>query len=838
MPVDRHAPELLQGEHYRITPLTPRLVRLEWAPDGAFEDRPTMFAIDRGLRDGSARVHRDGDRVVVTTERYELRYDGERPSPHGLSVRVGSSIWRPGADDPSPAQQRARDEGRPYGTRTANLGGAARTLDGADGAVPLEDGVSSVDGIAVLDDSRTMVLTGDGPVADRVPRPRRATPGYRDLYVFAAGSDHVAAVGDLFRISGPQPLLPRWALGSWWSRYHRYTQDSYLELIERFRALDLPLSVAVLDMDWHLVDVDPAFGTGWTGYTWNRELFPDPEQLQRTLHEHGLAVALNVHPADGVRAFEDAYEPMCRALGRPADGTPIRFDPSDPAFMRAYIDVLHRDLETQGTDLWWVDWQQGSFSDADGMDPLWVLNHTHYAGSTRTIPEGLTFSRYAGPGSHRYPVGFSGDTIISWASLAFQPRFTAAGANIGYGWWSHDIGGHADGRFDPELFTRWVQLGVFSPILRLHSSSSEFSGKEPWRFDEPHAAIQGAHLRLRHRLLPYLHTMNRRAHLDGRSLVEPLYFEEPNAQTYRYLDAYLFGSELLVAPITRPSSPDTARGATEVYLPAGGWIDVFTAQTYAGGRTHRLHRDLHSAPVLLRAGGFLPLAGLDERPSARENPAQLEVLVGAGAPGRFDLWEEPAAPSGSAARTTDPRRWPRTGFAIDPEARTLRIDLPGTAPVADGQVRSFVLTMLGFDPDAFEEVRADGARVRVLPAPPVDPTGPVVVADRPGQHAVRLLVEPEAGAGTVVLRSPGFAGTPAPRRDDARLARLVHLLQHARIGFPLKDEILRAARLDLASVPVAARAFAGARHDSGQLDHTADRPTPELLAAIDEVLGG
>ena len=98
-----------------------------------------------------------------------------------------------------------------------------------------------------------------------------------------------------------------------------------------------------------------------------------------------------------------------------------------------------------------------------------MLNHYHYLDSGRRGNRRLTFSRYAGLGSHRYPIGFSGDTVISWDSLDFQPYFTATASNVGYGWWSHDIGGHMKGTKDDELATRWVQLGVFSPINRLHS---------------------------------------------------------------------------------------------------------------------------------------------------------------------------------------------------------------------------------------------------------------------------------------------------------------------------------------------------------------------------------
>ena len=110
-------------------------------------------------------------------------------------------------------------------------------------------------------------------------------------------------------------MAPRYAFGNWWSRYHKYTEQTYRELMERFQAEDVPLSVAVIDMDWHLVDIDKKYGSGWTGYTWNRDFFPDPKRFLGWLHEQGLHVTLNVHPADGVRAYEEMYEPMAKALG-------------------------------------------------------------------------------------------------------------------------------------------------------------------------------------------------------------------------------------------------------------------------------------------------------------------------------------------------------------------------------------------------------------------------------------------------------------------------------------------------------------------------------------------
>ena len=254
------------------------------------------------------------------------------------------------------------------------------------------------------------------------------------------------------------PLVPRYVLGNWWSRYHPYSAEEYSALLDRFEADGLPFSVAVLDMDWHVTEVDHRFGSGWTGYTWDPRLFPDPQGFLDELHGRGLRVALNDHPADGVRAHETAYPQMARALGiDPASEAPLSFDVTDETWLRAFFDHVAHPMERDGVDLWWIDWQSGPYSRLAGLDPLRALNERHFAELAGTGRRPVNFSRYAGPGSHRTPIGFSGDTVISWASLRFQPEFTASAANIGYGWWSHDIGGHWDGRKDVELAVRWAR---------------------------------------------------------------------------------------------------------------------------------------------------------------------------------------------------------------------------------------------------------------------------------------------------------------------------------------------------------------------------------------------
>ncbi|WP_144715238.1 TIM-barrel domain-containing protein [Curtobacterium pusillum] len=657
---------VVTGEHWRVTVLDEGAFRVEWSDDGGFEDRASTFAIRRKLPVPAFRVERTGggadtdrsagadagaDGVVVTTARARLRYDGQPFSPSGLVVETigpDANRWR-------------------WGQEPRDLGGTGRTLDDVDGRMPLEAGILARDGIAVLDDSESFLFADDGWIGTRIA-------GRRDVTVFAYGRDFSDALRAYHRISGAPSLLPRWALGNWWSRYHPYSDTSYLELLDRFAAERLPFSVAVIDMDWHRVDsVPPRFGNGWTGYSWEPSLFPDPRAFLAELHRRGMRTTLNLHPADGVRAFEDAYPDVAQAMGvDPETEEAIPFDLTDRRFVGAYFERLHRPLEEQGVDFWWIDWQQGRTTGLPGVDPLWLLNHFHLLDSARDGGAGMTFSRYAGPGSHRYAVGFSGDAVVSWASLAFQPEFTATAANIGYPWWSHDIGGHTRGVRDDELATRWVQFGVFSPIMRLHSANNPFIRKEPWAFPAEPRTAMGAALRFRHRMVPYLHTMNHRS-ADGTALVRPLYHLEPRRdEAYQVPNTYAFGSELLVAPIVEPRDPASLHGTARAWLPPGTWTDVFTGTAHAGDRFVDLHRTIDTVPVLLREGGVLPLATEDE-PDATANPTAFEVLVAPGTSGSFTLIEDREGSEGETARTRLEWDHPHAAFRVHPTEGALDV---------------------------------------------------------------------------------------------------------------------------------------------------------------------
>ncbi len=734
------APEANQvvGENYRITVLTSRMLRLEYSPTGRFEDRATQTVLNRDLGTVDFQVVRDAAGLHLFTEDLVLDYDEGPFTASGLTIRLTGgfgyhSQWRYGVRFERSVWQ------------AGNLGGTARTLDGVDGAVALEDGLVSTTGYAVIEDSATLALADDGWVAPRIA-------GNTDLYFFGYGYAAADAVRDFYRLTGPQPLLPRWALGNWWSRYYAYSATEYQALVERFEAERLPFSVAVVDMDWHWVDVDPRYGSGWTGYSWNTDLFPDPPAFLSWLHDHGLKVSLNVHPADGVRAYEDRYAAFAARMGiDPATEQAVNFDIANRDFLQPYFEELHHPLEAEGVDFWWLDWQQGSYTTMPGLDPLWMLNHFHFLDSGRDGKRPLTFSRYAGPGSHRYPVGFSGDSLTTWASLDFQPYFTATAANIGYGWWSHDVGGHCFGVRDDELATRWFQLGTFSPINRLHSTKDVFAGKEPWKYNPVAREAMNASLRLRHRLIPYLYTMAERAHRLGEPLVRPLYHLDPRPESLDAKNSFCFGSELLVAPITSPADRRTTLAQVVTWLPAGEWIDFFTGLRYTGGRSVQLHRPISGYPVLARAGAIVPLTVADEYGTG--TPEALEVHLFAGADGDFTLYEDDDAADPRVVTTR--LRFDLDTITVDPAVGAIDL-LPETRPYR------FVLHGL-------DDVGAAGLAETVA-------SGPLVI-DVPAVPTA---------SGTVIT----LTGSRRPA-DNRVESRVFALLEAAQIEYGTKDLIWR-----------------------------------------------
>ena len=618
---------IYKTKHMRVTVLTPCLLRLE---TGSFTDRPTQTVWNRDFPRVSCTWGQEHGIFTLKTTETVFRMDVARGKMLSVTLRDGTVV---------------KDFTK------GNLLGTARTLDAVNGSTKLEPGVVSRSGVAVMDDSESLLLDEDGTI-----QPRHACT---DLYYFAYGNDYRRCLRDFYALTGPVPMIPKYALGNWWSRYKAYTQEEYQSLMQEFINRQLPITVATIDMDWHWTDVLERFGRdgepgqgatvqekwynancpGWTGYSWNTELFPDHRGLLSWLKEKGFHVTLNVHPSQGIRPYEDCYEKAARAMGHdPAQRRRIPFDIADPRFLEAYFDCVHHPLEEEGVDFWWIDWQQGRVTSVPGLDPLWALNHYHTLDAARNGKRPLILSRYAGLGSHRYPLGFSGDTFATWESLHFQPYFTNTAANAGYTWWSHDIGGHQFGIQDDELYVRWLQYGVFSPISRLHSSCNAYMGKEPWKRSFAANAVAERFLRLRHRMIPYLYSAAWRTHNQGEPLCTPMYYDYDTEAAYGAKNQYMFGGNLLVCPVTVRADKKLNLAKTTLWLPEGRWTDFFTGKIYRGGDHVAMFRDLDSIPVMAKAGAIIPMYR-NGCTNALGNDQPLDIHIWRGN-GCFELYED------------------------------------------------------------------------------------------------------------------------------------------------------------------------------------------------------
>lgn len=631
---DLHKNVAYADNHVRFTVISDGAVRMEYAPDGQFVDTKSFVAVQRAYPAADYRVKR-GAWIEIATPKMVLRYrKNSGPfTASNLSVRSPKGaavpfVWKPGM------QQKG------------NLKGTYRTLDGYDGdtyvyderrpKMPIEDGLLATDGWTLIDDSDNFLFDGDKEWEWVEKRP---DDGAQDWYFLAYGHDYKAALRDFTLFAGKMPLPPRYAFGYWWSRYWAYSDKELRTLVKNFRAYDIPLDVLVIDMDWHYTDGDRG---GWTGWSWNRTLFPDPAKFLRWLDGEGIRSTFNLHPADGVRCGEDSYADVARDMGiDPALKQTVPWVSSDKKFIRSIFRRILTPMERDGVDFWWLDWQQQPTDPAvEGLSNTWWLNYVFFSDMEKNRDvRPMLYHRWGGLGNHRYQIGFSGDASITWASLDFQPYFNSTASNVLYGYWSHDIGGHhmAD-RIDPELYIRWMQFGALSPVMRTHSAKSAGLKKEVWNFAPEHADILRNTIRRRYALAPYIYTMARKAYDEGISLCRPMYYEWPEAsEAYAFRNQYLFGDDILVAPVTALGKEGYA--TVQVWLPEGKWYEWQTGTMLDGGRTVERTFALDEYPVYVRAGAILPMYG-DTVKNLNANDEEILLTLFPGGSGEFSLYED------------------------------------------------------------------------------------------------------------------------------------------------------------------------------------------------------
>lgn len=596
----------------RFTVLTPQLIRMEWSADGQFEDRATLTFVNRETPVPKFKVRESKSKLTITTPALTLTYlkNGKFSDKNLKAVFTLNGrevVWTPGMENPQ------------------NLLGTTRTLDGADGSKlkePMEQGILSRAGWSLIDDSQRHVLTPDGSEWEEWVE-ARPEGDRQDLYLFAYGHDYKQALADYALVAGRAPMPPKYTLGYWWSRYWQYSDNEFVDLVNKLKSMDVPIDVLIVDMDWHETwglrksnSPKDEYGQriGWTGYTWQKELFPSPANFLKWTENEELKVALNLHPASGIQPYEAVYDDFTKEYGWSEKGKSVPFKIDERKWADAYFKTVLEPMERNGVDFWWLDWQQWKESKyTPGLSNTFWLNHTFFNHAERQNPglRPFIYHRWGGLGSHRYPLAFSGDTYATWPMLAYLPYFTATASNVNYGWWGHDIGGHmfhkSQKATDPELYTRWLQYGVFTPIFKTHSTKDPRIERCIWCFPD-HMFLMRDAIRLRYTLAPYIYNAARENYDTGVGMCRPMYYDYPESdKAYETPEQFMFGNDILATTITQPVDSITGLAPRTIWFPEGTWFDCATGSMYEGGRTEELHYTLAENPHYAKAGSIIPM---------------------------------------------------------------------------------------------------------------------------------------------------------------------------------------------------------------------------------------
>lgn len=591
----------------RFTLIRDGVLRMEYSV-GGFVDEETLFAERNYLK--NAKTVELSDEVVIETPLMKIIYtdDGNPFNAENLHGHLNISG--------KPVEWHYGDEEK------GNLGGAVITLDGCDGKkMKIPDGIVSRDGWKTFDDSNTTIIK-DSWIAKR---PEGHTV---DKYLFVYGSDYKKALRDLACVSGKTPLPRKYLLGSWYTRWYAYTADEFKEIVKEYNTHGFPIDVLAIDMDWHHNDWQTpedhprrahyghghAGGNlGWTGYSWNEKFIPDPKGLIDFIHSEKLATTLNDHPADGIRDNETSYPEFAKALGldeKNKENIPFKCD--DKKYMEAFFKCAHGESDSYGVDFWWIDWQQDYLmSHVPGFENLPVLswlNKLYFDNSKKENKRGAIYSRWGGIGSQKYPIYFSGDTVSCFDALKFEIENTVASSNSLCFWWAHDIGGFfsRDGEKKPELYVRWVQYGITSAALKLHSGSPKID-KRPWTWDEDTCEkIKKLYL-LRSRLFPVIYSAAALGHFEEKPLNMPLYYEYPDCEeAYRHPTEYFLTENIICAPVYTEGEGDDKKVKQEIWLPEGNWYNFFTGEKFKGG-FNTVESTIDTFPLLFKAGAPVPM---------------------------------------------------------------------------------------------------------------------------------------------------------------------------------------------------------------------------------------
>lgn len=608
---------VIQGNKFRITVLTERLIRLEYSEAGKFTDVPTKLIWNRLFDKPEFTVKGDEKYLEVTTKYFKLfyvkekRFYGGRINPTAnLKVELTNSdrYWYYG-----------HPEVRNYGSPLTSLSNKKGNYD-------FGKALYSTDGFVTIDDSKNEIMSENGNLIKR-------EGNNIDIYLFMYLNDYQLCLDDYFKLTSKPALIPRYALGNWWSRNEDYNDLSLKNLVDEFEQQDIPLSILILNHGWHLTQEEKKKNLK-TGFTFNKNKFKAPYEMLSYLHSKGIRVGLAIDPTEGIYPYEEYFDKVKEYLEVNKDGI-IPFNIVDNKWLDVYLKILIHPLDALGVDFYFIDTKNSE------KDINFYLNHYHFYDMMRNYKRRpMILSNNANVAPHRYPVMYSGKTIVGWNALKLIPFFNASAANYGVSWWSHDIGGYYKGIEDNELYTRFVQLGVFSPILKFGSEGGKYYKREPWKWGTKTYTITKDYLRLRHRLIPYLYSEAYKYHNEGKNIIEPIYYRYKELyDDLLYRNEYYFGSEFFISPIVTKKDYVMNRVIHKFYIPDGIWYDFVTGKKFPGPRNYVSFFKDEDYPVFARAGSIIPL-GENDNIFDTTPPKNMEINIFPGRSNVYNLYED------------------------------------------------------------------------------------------------------------------------------------------------------------------------------------------------------
>ena len=446
-------------------------------------------------------------------------------------------------------------------------------------------------------------------------------------YYFFYGPDMERVVRNYTDLTGKPELPPLWALGYHQSKWSYYPESNVREITQKFRDLKIPCDAIYLDIDYM---------DGWRCFTWNKDHFPDPKGMVADLNEQGFKTVAIIDP--GIKIDKD-YWVYQEALAKDyfckrADGPLMRgkvwpgecnFPDFTKPEVREWWSGLYKELiEDVGIMGVWNDMNEPAVMEVPTKTFPLDVRHNYdgnycshkkahniygmqmaratYDGVKQYVypkrPFVITRSAYSG--TQRYSSSWTGDNVASWEHLWIANQQVQRMSVSGMSFIGTDIGGFAE-QPTGELFVRWIQLGIFHPFCRVHSSG-DHGDQEPWSFDTDVTDITRKFVELRYKLLPYLYTAFRKHVTDGSPLIKPLVlFDQKDHQTYYRTDEFLFGPHFLVCPILEPN----AKGR-RMYIPRGKWYNYWTHEVVEGGKEQWVDADIDSIPLFVKEGAIIP----------------------------------------------------------------------------------------------------------------------------------------------------------------------------------------------------------------------------------------